>query len=64
MMDIYAKLKLMGLELPPPPPPNGSYVSVKQVGNLIFTAGALPSRNGVYIYTGKVGYEVSPEQAQ
>ena len=38
-MDIYARLKELGLELPPPPPPGGLYKPVKQAGNLLFVSG-------------------------
>eukprot|EP00826_Nyctotherus_ovalis_P007633 TRINITY_DN11938_c0_g1_i2.p1 TRINITY_DN11938_c0_g1~~TRINITY_DN11938_c0_g1_i2.p1 ORF type:complete len:152 (-),score=53.17 TRINITY_DN11938_c0_g1_i2:133-588(-) len=45
-------------------PALGSYVSVKKVGNLIFTAGQIPVEDGKPIALGKVGKEVTIEKAQ
>lgn len=45
-MDIYARLKELGLELPPPPPPGGLYKPVKQAGNLLFVSGQGCTRGG------------------
>lgn len=35
-----------------------------RTGSLLFSAGQLPLQNGTLAYTGKVGAEVSPEEAQ
>jgi len=63
-MSVYDRLKELGLELPPPPPLGGLYVPVRQVGNLLYTAGNGPTRNGKPVITGKLGAEVSLEQGQ
>ena len=63
-MDIYARLKELGLELPPPPPPGGLYKPVKQAGNLLFVSGQGCTREGVPCFTGKVGAERTVEEGQ
>ncbi len=45
--------------------PLGSYVAIKQTGNLLFTSGALPVKNGKLIEFGAVGsYTLGVEQGQ
>lgn len=58
------RLRDLGYELPPVPNPAGSYVPAARAGALIFTAGQLPFKVGQLPYTGKVGREVSTEEAQ
>lgn len=43
-------------------PPVAAYQPTARSGNLIFTAGQLPARDGAMIATGKLGGEVTPEQ--
>lgn len=57
-MDIAARLRELGLELPPVPKPQGSYVPAVRTGNLVFVAGQLPMRDGKVAYKGKVGRDV------
>lgn len=52
------------LELPSPPVPVANYVPVRQVGNLVFTAGQTPTRDGVLTISGKLGRELTIEQGQ
>ncbi|MBX7446324.1 MULTISPECIES: RidA family protein [unclassified Arthrobacter] len=52
------------LELPSPPVPVANYVPVRQVGNLVFTAGQTPTRDGVLTISGKLGRELTVEQGQ
>lgn len=62
-MTIEARLKERGIVLPAPPPPAGNYVGAVIAGNLAFVAGHGPRRaDGGYV-TGKVGAEVSVEEA-
>ncbi len=58
------RLAAAGLTLPELVPPVAAYVPAVQVGNLIFTSGQLPIVNGALAATGKVGSEVTPEQAK
>jgi enamine deaminase RidA (YjgF/YER057c/UK114 family) len=57
------RLRDLGLELPAVPAPAGAYVPATRAGDLIFTAGQLPFQDGKLYRTGKVGDEVSPEEA-
>jgi enamine deaminase RidA (YjgF/YER057c/UK114 family) len=59
-----ARLAALGIELPEVVAPLASYVPAVRTGNLVFTAGQLPMRAGKLASTGKVGGEVSPEDAQ
>lgn len=52
------------LELPSPPVPVANYVPVRQVGNLVFTSGQTPTRDGVLTISGKLGREVSVDEGQ
>lgn len=63
-MNIESRLKELGLTLPEVSAPTNSYVSVKQTGSLLFVAGHGPKKDGKYPYLGKVGSEVTLEQAQ
>jgi len=58
------KLKAMNLTLPPAPKPIGSYLPGLRTGNLILVSGQLPLRDGKLTCAGKVGAEVSIEQAR
>jgi enamine deaminase RidA (YjgF/YER057c/UK114 family) len=62
-VDAYAKLTELGLTLPTVVPPVGSYVPAVQSGNYVYTSGQLPFVDGKLPQTGKVGAEVTPEEA-
>ena len=62
-MEIERKLKELGHELPNPPVPAANYIGYVRVGNLLFIGGNIGRINGALKYCGKVGAEVSPEQA-
>ena len=62
-MNIDAKLTQLGLTLPQAPRPVGAYLPCVQSGNLLFLSGVLPFRNGKLLRTGRVGAEVSLEDA-
>ena len=53
----------LGLTLPSDAPPLAAYVPAVRSGDLVFTAGQLPRRDGELVATGKVGAEVTPELA-
>ena len=61
--DPEARLRELGLELPSVPEPVGAYVPATRSANLIFTAGQLPLENGELHTKGKVGDEVSADEA-
>ena len=62
-MSADAKLKELGLELPVVPKPMGTYVPWKRDGNTIYLSGQGPRRpDGTHI-SGKVGKDVTIEQA-
>ena len=58
------KLAELGLELPPVATPLGSYRPAVLDGDLVFTSGQLPMKDGQLQATGLVGAECSPEDAQ
>jgi enamine deaminase RidA (YjgF/YER057c/UK114 family) len=59
-----AKLKEMGLEVPEAPKPLAAYIPVIKTGNLVMTAGQLPMQEGELKFKGKVGTDISVEEAQ
>ena len=63
-MSIKEKLADLGLTLPVAAAPVAAYVPAVKTGNLVFTAGQLPIVDGKVVVTGKVGDEVTPEQAK
>jgi enamine deaminase RidA (YjgF/YER057c/UK114 family) len=62
-MKIEERLQELGIELPPIPAPAGNYVQYVRTGNLIFLSGAGPHTGDGHIPTGKVGADVSVEEA-
>ena len=58
------RLAELGLTLPTDTPPLAAYVPAVRTGNLVFTSGQLPRVDGELTHTGKVGAEVTPEQAK
>jgi enamine deaminase RidA (YjgF/YER057c/UK114 family) len=63
-MSIQAKFAELGLTLPPAAAPVAAYVPAVRTGNLVFTAGQLPLVDGKIPFVGKVGSDVTPEQAK
>ena len=63
-MSALSRLTELGLTLPPVVPPVAAYVPAVRTGNLVYTSGQLPMVAGALPLTGKVGAEVSPEQAK
>ena len=63
-MSIKSKLAELGLTLPVAAPPVAAYVPAVRTGNLVFTAGQLPLVDGKIPFIGKVGSDVTPEQAK
>jgi enamine deaminase RidA (YjgF/YER057c/UK114 family) len=63
-MSIQSKLAEIGLTLPVAAAPVAAYVPAVRTGNLVFTAGQLPLVDGKIPFVGKVGSDVTPEQAK
>ncbi len=57
------RLAELGLAVPEVAAPVAAYVPAVRSGDLVFTSGQLPMRAGELIAIGKVGGEVSPEEA-
>ncbi len=57
------RLAELGLSVPEVAKPVAAYVPAVVSGDLVFTSGQLPMRSGELMLTGKVGGEVSPEEA-
>ena len=57
------RLSELGIELPEVVPPLAAYVPATRSGDQVLTAGQLPLRAGELIASGKVGAEVSPDEA-
>lgn len=62
-MKVEEKLKELGLELPNTPKPVGNYVPAVRTGNLVFTSGQTARINGVRRYVGRVGLDISADDA-
>lgn len=63
MSVVEDRLAELGLSVPDVAKPVAAYVPAVRSGNHVFTSGQLPMRNGELMLTGKVGGEVSEEQA-
>ncbi|HWB35262.1 MAG TPA: RidA family protein [Rugosimonospora sp.] len=57
------RLRELGIELPDVVQPVASYVPTARTGSLVYTAGQIPLVKGELGATGKVGAEVSAEEA-
>ena len=64
MTDPHARLAELGLELPSVTPPVAAYIPAVRSGNHVYVSGQVPMVDGKLLATGKVGAEVSPEQAK
>ena len=63
-MSIKEKIESLGLTLPVAALPIAAYVPAVKTGNLVFVAGQLPLVDGKIVKEGKVGKEVTPEEAK
>jgi enamine deaminase RidA (YjgF/YER057c/UK114 family) len=57
------RLNQLNLNLPEIPKPLAAYISAKQSGKLVFTAGQLPMVNGELVSAGLLGQDVNVEDA-
>ncbi len=63
-MHIEQRLEELGCELPETPKPVAAYVPAKRTGNLVFVSGQSCIVGGKPVYVGKVGQDITLEQAQ
>ncbi|MDK8676797.1 RidA family protein [Corynebacterium tuberculostearicum] len=63
-MGFHARLRELGYELPGVAKPLASYVPAVRVGDQVWTSGQLPLVEGSLPLTGKVGADLTTEQAQ
>lgn len=61
-MGAEARLAELGITIPEVVPPVAAYQPTARTGQLVFTSGQLPARDGEMIAVGKVGGDVSQEQ--
>ncbi|MFL6114451.1 MAG: RidA family protein [Catenulispora sp.] len=59
-----AKLAELGLKLPEVVAPVAAYIPAVRTGTFVYTSGQLPMVDGALPMVGKVGAEVSPEDAK
>ncbi len=64
MSKIEKKLQSLGINLPTPAAPVANYVGFVKSGNMVFVSGQLPFENGKLSYIGKVGSEISADDAK
>ena len=60
-MSAEARLRELGIDLPPAAAPVASYVPVRIVGGLAFVAGQVPLEDGKPMVTGRLGAELETE---
>ena len=62
--EIDARLKGMGIDLPAPAKPVANYVPFVRTGSLVFISGQVTMSHGELRYVGKVGKEISVDDAK
>ena len=62
-MSHEARLKELGIELPAVPKPAGLYAPCVRSGNQLFVSGQVPMKDGAPALVGKLGADVTIEQA-
>jgi len=63
-VSVKENLASLGLTLPTAAAPVAAYVPAVKTGNLVFTAGQLPVVDGKLVLAGKVGSDVTAEDAK
>ena len=64
-IDVNQRMAERGIAIPASPAPGGIYTPAREFGGkLVYSSGCGPQVNGVPVHVGKVGAEVSFEQAQ
>jgi enamine deaminase RidA (YjgF/YER057c/UK114 family) len=62
--EVDARLNDLGISVPEAAAPVANYVGFVRSGNLVFVSGQVPVKDGKFHYQGKVGAEISLEEAQ
>ena len=62
-MNFEKKIKELNIILPEAKPPVGSYVATKKTGNLLFISGQISTNENGELIKGKVGKDLSTDQA-
>lgn len=57
------RLAKLGITLPPPPAPVANFRIARQAGPLLYLSGQGPLETDGHLHVGRVGREVTPEQA-
>jgi len=63
MSEVEKRLNEMGFHLPECPTPGGAYVPAVNINGFVYASGQVPTVDGVTVYTGKVGVDVTIEEA-
>lgn len=63
-MEPEARLRELGIVLPPAPRPVASYIPWVRAAHLLFVSGQLPFREGELLFRGRVPDQVSCEEAE
>jgi len=63
MTGVNKRLEELGIKLPVPPDPLGAYVPAVVSGHMLYISGQLPLWDGNLAYKGKVGGQVTEEEA-
>ena len=64
MANIAQRLEELGITLPPVFPPAGSYVGASKIGNVLFVSGHGPSLGDGKFIRGKVGHDLTVDEAR
>ena len=62
--QVDARLAALGITVPQAAAPVANYVGYVKTGNLVFVSGQVPIKDGKFMYQGKVGAEISLDEAQ
>ena len=62
MEKVEKKLQDMGIIIPDVPRAAASYVPVVQTGNLVYTSGQASKKDGILVYKGKLGKDLTVEE--
>jgi enamine deaminase RidA (YjgF/YER057c/UK114 family) len=62
MGNIEKKLQEMGIDISNAPKPAASYIPAVQTGNLVYTAGQANKKDGILVYKGKLGKDLTVEE--